>query len=560
MSFIEKWFQRGFDLASKVHTSIQNDGSGIDLEKEQKRVTMLLRLLSGASINLNLAKTPELWINDLTVSLPQMFRPTATFTDNQALLIYAIAMISIRINLSEGSLPDDLDITTLEKLLVDEFPGCAEIISAVDRISIIQPDIRQRMFAKHTYQQTIVAKLTPQDNERNAGLPGSATIATAPQVTTIVLDEEQENPLLHSFEKIHTAEDYQSGNKQLQDAEDLTTEQRALEELLFSKVIRTNQTAKSYAQADLLLDQNLASLDEEAAKNPDIFLYPEWSYREAKHKQDWCQVIEDRASLQDPDFVLAESSQNQAKNLQRFLAAMLNLPRWKRGYAEGPEIDLDAVIRHYTTPLEFRDSNSRLFQRPFWATKDLAILILIDISLSSDSWVDNKRILDLEKEFMGILAAAFDGSTIVVEIAGFCSETRKWCKYQILKDFSVGWGTVLGKIGRLAPHGYTRLGPILRHGTKRLAAVPARKRAIFLLTDARPTDYDAYEGQYGISDVQKAIQEAKNLDVHTIGFIIGNKREKFHERIFGRGGYHYTLSTSTFLSYFRRRFVELMRG
>ncbi|MDP2270428.1 MAG: hypothetical protein Q8K32_06810 [Archangium sp.] len=50
-------------------------------------------------------------------------------------------------------------------------------------------------------------------------------------------------------------------------------------------------------------------------------------------------------------------------------------------------------------------------------------------------------------------------------------------------------------------HGFTRIGPALRHATRLLLECGARKRLLLLVSDGKPSDLDRYERRYGVADV-----------------------------------------------------------
>jgi hypothetical protein len=61
--------------------------------------------------------------------------------------------------------------------------------------------------------------------------------------------KERDNPLVHSFEKVHTATEYQSGRKQLDGSDQLAEQEEALDELELTKLTRTTETAQSIYRA-----------------------------------------------------------------------------------------------------------------------------------------------------------------------------------------------------------------------------------------------------------------------------------------------------------------------
>ena len=75
--------------------------------------------------------------------------------------------------------------------------------------------------------------------------------------------------------------------------------------------------------------------------------------------------------------------------------------------------------------------------------RDLATLILIDSSLSTDSWVENHRVLDLAREAIIVLGDVLQGFADQVALAGFYSNTREDCRYITYKDFAQSWTCLL---------------------------------------------------------------------------------------------------------------------
>jgi nitric oxide reductase NorD protein len=88
-----------------------------------------------------------------------------------------------------------------------------------------------------------------------------------------------------------------------------------------------------------------------------------------------------------------------------------------------------------------------------------------------------------------------------------------------VKGWRDSWTVGRGRLGLLSPQGYTRIGPAIRHATAELLGHEARRKHMILITDAKPTDFDRYEGRHGIHDVRQAVREATvgNIGVHALG-------------------------------------------
>src|SRR3954454_6387966 len=115
--------------------------------------------------------------------------------------------------------------------------------------------------------------------------------------------------------------------------------------------------------------------------------------------------------------------------------------------------------------------------------RDLSALLLVDTSLSTDSWAGERRVLDVAKEavlvFAHALAACGDDHAILT----FTSQRRHRVRVATVKAFDEPLGTrVTRRIGALSPGHYTRMGTAIRHATSELADRPHRHRLLIVLT------------------------------------------------------------------------------
>src|SRR5690606_9998445 len=106
--------------------------------------------------------------------------------------------------------------------------------------------------------------------------------------------EPEDNPLVHVFEKVQTAEDYKGGLKNLDGQDELEDHADALEELDLRHVIRSRDRAHSIYKSDAFVDSNAPDLvdDEEEGRNLDVYFYDEWDHKVRRYKKDWCKVWE----------------------------------------------------------------------------------------------------------------------------------------------------------------------------------------------------------------------------------------------------------------------------
>jgi nitric oxide reductase NorD protein len=159
------------------------------------------------------------------------------------------------------------------------------------------------------------------------------------------------------------------------------------------------------------------------------------------------------------------------------------------------------------------------------------------MSYSTDAWIEGHRVLDISKESILVLGEAFEGWQDRVGIGGFYSHTRRDCRFVMIKSFDEPWQRCKAALASLEPTGYTRIGPALRHGIHLLQQERAAKKLLLLISDGKPTDYDHYEGRYGIADVRQAIREATRARIYVYAFAIDMQAKLYLPHMFGAGNF-----------------------
>lgn len=183
-------------------------------------------------------------------------------------------------------------------------------------------------------------------------------------------------------------------------------------------------------------------------------------------------------------------------------------------------------------------ASDRVYATTREAARDLAVGILVDVSLSTESAIEDRRVLDVEKEALAALALGLHACGDDCAIHAFTSRRRHWVSVREVKGFGEALdGRVLRRIRALRPGYYTRMGAAIRHALSRLEARPNRHRLLLLLTDGRPNDIDHYEGRYGIEDTRMAIREARRRGLKVFGITVDQHARAYFPYIFGRGAY-----------------------
>jgi nitric oxide reductase NorD protein len=348
--------------------------------------------------------------------------------------------------------------------------------------------------------------------------------------------KDRDNPLVHSFEKVHTATEYESGRKQLDGSDQLAAQQEALEELELKKLTRTSETTRSIYRADLRACPDTADLADEPGP-PRAHRYPEWNFKQRRYRSAWCTVHEESSPPRSPMAHVAVASRRLRSEVLRLQGELKRLRlerRWRNRQLEGTEIDIDAVIDRHATLIARRHPDPRIYVRRKLHDAELAMLVLVDASSSSDSWISGRRIFDVVRDSTQVLVEAFEPTSAKLCVAAFHSNTRRDCRFVLVKGFHDSAGEGLRRLHAVSPTGYTRIGPALRHSLEVMEGSAARRRLILLLTDAKPTDYDHYEGRYGIEDVRQALREASERGVHCLTLAVRDKAEPYLAQMFGQ--------------------------
>jgi nitric oxide reductase NorD protein len=355
-------------------------------------------------------------------------------------------------------------------------------------------------------------------------------------------NREGENPIVHAFEKLRTAADYTGGRKSLDGSDELEEHLEALSELDMRNVIRTHERTDSIFKADVMMDVNVADLEDDTEAPATQFTYDEWDESHRTYKKDWCKIYVSPAIERvpiDQAFTYIhdalQKNQRQVRELRLMFEKIQAERRWRNRQIDGPEIDLDAVVDRYATVRSGHTPKEKLYLARRRYEKDFATLILLDSSLSTDSWIENRRVMDVLKESMLVLGEVIARDKVA--IGGFYSNTRNDCHYVEVKRYTDPWSAARYRLTSLKPTGYTRIGPALRHATHLLKETPAKKKLLLLISDGKPTDYDRYEGRYGIGDIRQAIREASSAQIMTRALAIDVNAKLYLPQMFGPGNF-----------------------
>ena len=276
------------------------------------------------------------------------------------------------------------------------------------------------------------------------------------------------------------------------------------------------------------------------------FHYQEWDYRVQLFRPDWATVVERRQRKGDPEIIdaIVDRYKPVASRIRYIIDALQpqGIVR-RRGYEEGEELDLNAAVRAMTDIRRGVMPDTRINVRITRHFRDLAVLLLLDLSESTNEPVDKSEpggqsILELTRDAAGLMSWAMDAIGDPFAVHGFASDGRHDVQYYRFKDFEQRYdeaarSRISGMRGGLS----TRMGAALRHAGSHLGEQPFSRRLVLLVTDGEPADIDERDPQYLRHDARKAVEELAAKGVHVYCMTLDPQADRYVARIFGENNY-----------------------
>jgi nitric oxide reductase NorD protein len=271
----------------------------------------------------------------------------------------------------------------------------------------------------------------------------------------------------------------------------------------------------------------------------DGILLPEWDWKRSAMRPDYCRLMTMTARDAEAG-ALPARLRRPAARIRRQLACLQPARSWLKAQPEGEEIDIDACVRGYADRRAgitgARSVGYLALQR---RERDLACLVLADLSLSTDAWIgDEHRVIDVIRDSLLLFGEALAATGDRFAMYGFSSLKRSLVRFHEIKTFADRFDNAArGRIAAIKPGYYTRLGAALRQATTLLGAQPAKLRPLLIVSDGKPHDIDHYEGRYGIEDTRMAVIEARRAGLKPFCITVDREGEDYLPHMFGPAGY-----------------------
>ncbi|MEQ1661726.1 MAG: nitric oxide reductase activation protein NorD [Thiobacillus sp.] len=287
------------------------------------------------------------------------------------------------------------------------------------------------------------------------------------------------------------------------------------------------------------------SWNELEGKEPvsDPFHYSEWDYQIQLERPAWATVLEKRAKVGDLQIIdgIAAQYKREIHRMKFLLDAMQPQGVQRiRKLEDGDEIDINAAIASFIDIRLGNQPDPRIMMRSVRKTRDFSILVLLDLSESTNEKVQDQEysVRELTQQACVLLADAINKVGDPFAIHGFCSDGRHDVEYYRFKDFDQHWdeepkAKLAGMTGQLS----TRMGAAIRHAGHHLQLQRSAKKLLIVITDGEPADIDVRDPQYLRMDTKKAVEEVAKHGVLTYCMSLDPRADNYVSRIFGQNNF-----------------------
>lgn len=340
---------------------------------------------------------------------------------------------------------------------------------------------------------------------------------------------------VHRFDKILTWTEFMNLHRDVED-DDADSAKKAADDHDEIGV----GTLEKKAATRLKIDLDLAPSDVDRELISDVYTYPEWDYRSASYLPSHTRILVSSAAVapEGTGWQPAPHVDRRIRAVRQQFEALRPKREVLGRQLDGYELDMEALTRSIVELKACGEGSDHIYRQARNLARDLSVAVLIDVSRSTESFVDDRPVIDIEREALIALSEGLSACGDAAGIFAFSSLRRDRVYVTKLKGFDEPSSPLIrARIASLKPGFYTRLGAAIRHMSAALNKQPSRRRLLIVLTDGKPNDLDHYEGRYGVEDTRKAIGEARRAGLCVFGITIDTQAQSYFPRMFGPGGF-----------------------
>ena len=341
------------------------------------------------------------------------------------------------------------------------------------------------------------------------------------------------------------------------------------------------------------------------------FHYDEWDYLASAYKRGWCRLFEETLTATEPE------------DSERLLAAVRPYAKAVRrrfehirpsGYqriakvADGDELDLAALVDVRASLRAGVAADDRVYSRRDRLRRDVGAAFLVDLSASTDDPAhdgepppqpagaqasaaganlrdpffnddddpytaldhppppapERRRIIDIEKEAVALMATALEGLGDPYAVYGFSGYGRDCVEFYVAKEFEEPLNRrTLDAIAAMKPKRSTRMGPAIRHAAAKLRRHGAALKVLLIVSDGFPQDCDygpkRGDHEYGLRDTAKAIAEAERDGINTFCVTVDRSGHDYLRRMCAEARYMVIEETEQLPTALQKAYRQLTR-
>jgi nitric oxide reductase NorD protein len=322
------------------------------------------------------------------------------------------------------------------------------------------------------------------------------------------------------------------GSDDSDDDEDMSSTVEDLEKITLAKQQEQQKSAQ------IKIDLDLPSASEDDIPIGEGIKLPEWDYKQQILQEDRCLLQPMLPKGAKPE-KLPVRLQKIAKTIQAQFEQLRSVRYWLKSQPQGEELDLSAWLDFHVESKIAPSAEKGLYKSFRGNNRDLSCLLLADISMSTDSHLDNdNRVIDVVQDSLLLFGEALQSVGDNFAMYGFSSVKRHNVRFTMLKNFNEKYDDhVRGRIQAIRPGFYTRMGAAIRQATQVINDQKSSEKLLLILTDGKPNDIDHYEGRFGIEDTHNAINEAKRLGIKPFCITIDTDAQEYLPYLFGADGF-----------------------
>ena len=285
----------------------------------------------------------------------------------------------------------------------------------------------------------------------------------------------------------------------------------------------------------------IPNLDDANGSSDKLLTYPEWDLRTGHYRPHWCSIIEEEVPVGDAAPLRARMTHYKALSsrlAQLMQARKIGQAIRLRGEPDGEDFELDALIKAQAAMRSGAMPELRVHRKLRLQKRDLSILVLLDLSESTNAPLADSTVLALIREASVLLGAAIEQTGDQFAIHGFRSNGRHEVNYLRFKEFNQAFDdTALGRLGRMQGALSTRMGAAIRHASHCMRGCRTEQRLILVVTDGEPHDIDVFHPELLLHDAARAVERSTAAGTPVFCVSVDAKADDYIRSIFGPHGF-----------------------